>query len=270
MSKLGRKLRTIRRQHRLSLRQVERLTIALAKKYGDAARRISASWLGRLEREEHAIPHRTLQTLEEIYEISHEELTDESISTEEASRTLHAHLPELPAGVLKGLTDPDGEHLLPPESWLMYFPETTLLPSLPTVHGDPPHVHRHSSTARLYGVMGANDLTLLGLVQPGAVLEIDQSVRTIDATKIYCSVSERPIYFLRSHDGYHCGWCDLDPERQWLTLVPSALAKASQRRWRYREEIEVVGVVTRVLTRLRFSKELKFEQINRDQRSDST
>ncbi len=150
MSELGRKLRTIRRHHRHSPRHAERLTIALAKKYGDAARR----WLGRLEREEHAIPHRLLQALEKVH-----------------------------------------------------------------------------------------------------------SVRMIDAAK---------VYFLRSHDGYHCDWCDLDPERQWLTFVPSALAKASQRRWRYREEIEVVGVVTRVLTRLRLSKELKFEQINRDQRSDST
>jgi len=108
------------------------------------------------------------------------------------------------------------------------------------------------------------------LVQPGAVLEIDHSVRMIDATKIYRSVSERPIYFLRSHDGYHCGWCELDPDRRWLALVPSALTKVSQRRWRYRDEIEVVGQVIRVLTRLRFSKGLKPEQINRDQLSNSS
>jgi len=105
MSELGHKLRNIRRQRRLSLRQVENLTTALAKKDGDAARRVSASWLGRLEREDHSIPHRTLETLEEVYEVSHEELTDGYISTEEA---LHAHLPKLPAVVLKGLTDRTG------------------------------------------------------------------------------------------------------------------------------------------------------------------
>jgi len=116
MNKLGHKLRIIRRQRRLSLRQVEALTIALAKKYGDAARKVSASWLGRLEREDHAIPHRTLQTLEEAYEVSHEELIGEYISTEEAARTLHAHLSELPAVVLKELADPSGSYLLPPEN----------------------------------------------------------------------------------------------------------------------------------------------------------
>jgi|GEM_PF-1694787 len=270
MSELGHKLRSIRSQRCLSLRQVESLTAVLAKKYGDASRRVSASWLGRLEREDHSISHRTLETLEEVYGVSHEELTDEYISTEEASQTLHANLPELPAVVLKGLTDPAGTYLLPPESWLAYFPETTLLPSTPTPKDVQPPARRRSSAARLYGVLGANDLTLLGLVQPGAILEIDPSVRMIDATKIYRSVSERPIYFLRSHDGYHCGWCELDPEQRWLTLVTSALTKSPQRRWRYRGEIEVVGLVTRVLTRVRFSKDLKPEQINRDQHSDSS
>jgi transcriptional regulator with XRE-family HTH domain len=270
MSELGHKLRSIRRQRRLSLRQVETLTAALAKNYGDASRRVSASWLGRLEREDHSIPYRTLETLEEVYGVSHEELTDEYISTEEASRTPHVHLPKLPSIVLKALTDPVGNYLLPPESWLAYFPETTLLPSLPTPDGVQPAARRRSLNARSYGVLGANDLTLLGLVQPGAVLEIDYSVRAIDATKIYHSVSERPIYFLRSHDGYHCGWCELDSQQRWLTLVPSALTKVPQRRWRYRDEIEIVGLVTRVLTKLRFARELKPEPINRDQHSNSS
>jgi transcriptional regulator with XRE-family HTH domain len=154
MSELGRKLRSIRRQRHLSLRQVESLTATLEKKGGDALRRVSASWLGRLEREEHSIPHRTLATLEAVYGVSHEELADEYVSTEEASRTLHAHLPELPAVVLKGLTDPAGSYLLPPESWLAYFPETTLLPSLPTLDGVQPPTRRRSHAARLYGVEG--------------------------------------------------------------------------------------------------------------------
>lgn len=269
MSELGRKLRSIRRQRHLSLREVESLTAALEKKGGDAFARVSASWLGRLEREDHSISHRTLETLEAVYGVSHEELTDEYISTEDASRRLHAHLPELPAVVLRGLTDPTGPYLLPPESWLAYFPETTLLPPVPTIDGVRPPPQRRPHSTRLYGVLGANDLTLLGLVQPGAVLEIDPSLRAIDATKVYHSVSERPIYFLRSHSGYHCGWCELSPDDRWLTLVPSALTKVPQRRWRYRDEIEVVGLVTRVLTRLRFSKELKLEQINRDQHSTS-
>jgi transcriptional regulator with XRE-family HTH domain len=271
MSELGRKLRIIRSSRGLSLRQVEALTAVLARRYGDFSRRVSASWIGRIEREEHSITHKTLETLEEVYGVSHEELTGEYVSEAEAFEMLHAHLPELPAAVLKGLTDPTGQHLLPPERWLAYFPETTLLPAFPTAHKDGAASGRGRQRAeRLYGVLGAKDLTLLGLVQPGAVLEIDHSSRTIDARKIYPSISERPIYFLHSHDGYHCGWCELDAEHEWLTLVPSVLAKVPPRKWRYRDEIEVVGLVTRVLTRLSFSQGLRLEHVNRDQHSNSS
>lgn len=58
MSEIGRKLLIIRKQRKLSLRQVERLTILIANRYGDKARRISASWLGRIERESHSIAHK--------------------------------------------------------------------------------------------------------------------------------------------------------------------------------------------------------------------
>lgn len=271
MNNIGRKLRIIRLQRRLSLRQVESLTVALAKRYGDASRKVSASWIGRLEREQHSIPHKTFETLKEIYGVSDEELTDEYISAAEASRALHAHLPELPASILKALTDPAVDHLLPPESWLAYFPETTLLPSPATSTSEESHPERKRRRPdRLYGVLGANDLTLLGVVHPGAVLEIDHTVRTIDTSRVYHSVIERPIYFLRSRDGFHCGWCQLDQQDEHLTLFPSSLTKLSQRSWRYRGDIEVVGLVTRVLTRLRFAKDVGHDHINRNQHSDSS
>ncbi len=271
MSDIGRKLRIIRLQRGLSLRQVESLTVAVAERYGDASRRVSASWIGRLEREQHSIPHQTFETLKEVYKVSNEELTDEYISAAEVSQALHAHLPELPAAVLKALTEPAADYLLPPESWLAYFPETTLLPSPAASSSDESHSDRKRRPAdRLYGVLGANDLTLLGVVYPGAVLEIDRAVRTIDTSKVYHSVTERPIYFLRSHEGFHCGWCQLDQQHEHLALVPSALAKLAQRNWRYRDEIEVVGLVTRVLTRLRFANDVERDHINRDQHSNSS
>jgi hypothetical protein len=184
---------------------------------------------------------------------------------------LHAELPDLPAAVLKGLTGLSGEHLLPPERWSAYFAKTTLLPGGPF----PPTQDDRSAKARpgperIYGVLGANDLTLLGLVQPGAVLEIDHRSRRVDTRKIYPSIWDRPIYFLRTHDGYHGGWCGLDAEERWLTLVPSILAKTPPRKWRHPAEVEVVGVVTRVLTRLSFSQGVRLEHVNRDQHSNSS
>jgi transcriptional regulator with XRE-family HTH domain len=271
MSEIGRKLWIIRRQRKLSLRQVEKLTTTIADRYGDKSRRISASWLGRIEREDHSIAHKRLESLEEAYGISHEQLTDEAIPKNEATRSLHSHFPDIPAAVLKGLTD-FGDPLLPPESWFAYFPVTTLLPALSQDDGkDCPAVRKRSRGAEpLFGVLGANDTTLVPFVQPGAVVEINPSIRTIYPGKVFHSIFERPIYFLRSHDGYHCGWCELDLDQEWLTLVPSAMTVASHRRWRYRQEVEVVGVVNRVLTRLGFPKSLSFDYVFPDEHSNST
>jgi transcriptional regulator with XRE-family HTH domain len=270
MNELGRKLRMIRRQRGLSLRQVERLTIELGAKYGDASRKISSSWIGRMERQDHSVTHKSLETLEEIYAVDHDELTGKDLTRRDRSAALQAGLPDLPAVVIQGLTAPTGEHLLPPERWLAYFPQTTLLPAaFPTPKLDG-RLKARARAERIYGVLGANDLTLLGFVQPGAVLEIDHRARRIDVKKLYPSIWDRPIYFLRTHDGHHCGWCDLDADSHWLTLLPSVLAKVPPRKWRYPDEVEVVGVVTRVLTRLSFSRGVKLEYVNRDQHSNSS
>lgn len=248
MLEIGRKLLIIRKQHKLSLRQVEGLTRTIANRYGDKARSISASWLGRIERETHSITHKQLESLEEVYGISHDELSQELLPEEETPYAHHPHLPDVPTAVLKGLTSPEGP-LLPPERWMTYFPDTTLLPLVSERSG---RAARRASrdAALLYGVVGARDNTLVPFVHPGAIVEINPAIRRIEASRIFHSIFERPIYFLRSRDGYHFGWCDVDAEHEWLTLVPSAMAVASHRRWRYRREVEVVGRVHRILTRV--------------------
>ena len=251
MHEIGRTLLIIRKQRQLSLRQVEGLTRAIANRYSDKARGISASWLGRIERERHSITHKQLESLEEVYGISRDELSQELLPEEEEPHSRHPHLPDVPAAVLKGLTSP-GSPLLPPERWMAYFPDTTLIPLIVQRAGDLGRTARRASrnTAPVYGIVGARDITLVPFVQPGAIVEINTTVRRIETGRIFHSIFERPIYFLRSHDGYHFGWCELDAEQEWLTLVPSAMTVASHRRWRYRREVEVVGQVHRVLTRV--------------------
>ncbi len=53
-------------------------------------------------------------------------------------------------------------------------------------------------------------------------------------------------------------------------LVPSAMSIVPHRKWRYREEVEVVGIVNRVLTRLGFPKSLSFDHVSPDEHSNST
>jgi len=271
MSEIGQKLLIIRKRRGFSLRQVERLAATIADRHSDRARRVSASWLGRIERENHSIAHKKLESLEEIYDIPHEELIETSTPENEPATYPHFHFPNVPVAVLKGLTCPE-EPLLPPESWLAYFPDTTLLPLFSATDPNCSRTVRKRSRGAepLYAILGTNDMTLMPFVQPGAVVEINPSIRTIDPKRMLQSIFERPIYFLRTHDGYHCGWCELDTEKNWLTLVPSAMTLVSHRRWRYRQEVEVVGLVNRVLTRLGFPKRLSFDYVSPDEHSNST
>jgi transcriptional regulator with XRE-family HTH domain len=266
MNQIGHKLLMVRKQRRLSLRQVERLTSAIADRCNDQACRISASWLGRIERGNHSIAHKRLASLEEVYRISHDELADNA-----AGQSQHYRFTDVPAAVLKSLSSLGGP-LLPPESWLSYFPQTTLLPPLSQIPGRAGEtvLKRQPGSEPLYGILGANDTILVPFVLPGAVVEINTAVRRVHPGKIFHSIFERPIYFLRSHDGYHCGWCELETNKGWLTLVPFASGLMPPRRWRYRQEVEVIGTVNRVLTRLGFPKSPSPANISPDEHSNST
>jgi transcriptional regulator with XRE-family HTH domain len=250
MDEFGRKLWTIRKQRKLSLRQVERLTTAIAERYGDKARRVSASWLGRIERESHSIAHKRLESLEEAYSVSHEELIGEPIPADEETRSLHFQFPAVPVTALKALTGHGGPPL-PPERWLSYFPETILLPPLLQIGANGKASDRQCSRngEPLLGVLGAKDNTLVPIARPGAVVEIDPTIRFIHQKKAFRSVFERPIYFLHSHNGYHCGWVELDHDEEVLMLVPSTMTTGPHLRWRYRRDVEVIGLVIRILTR---------------------
>jgi transcriptional regulator with XRE-family HTH domain len=67
-------LRAIRLQKQLSLRDVEEQSFRLAQEWGDEAYRISASWLDRLEREEHEMSLSTLVVLANIYNLPADQL----------------------------------------------------------------------------------------------------------------------------------------------------------------------------------------------------
>jgi hypothetical protein len=54
---------------------------------------------------------------------------------------------------------------------------------------------------------------------------------------------------LITRTGYVSGFCELDKEAEWLTLVPHPLSYETSKRWRFRKEIEVVGTVAAVFMR---------------------
>jgi hypothetical protein len=105
------------------------------------------------------------------------------------------------------------------------------------------------------GIIGKRDLTLDPMIPAGSIVQIDTRKRAISSQKSKVLKSwahefKQPIYFRMTGDHYYCGWCELDKDSDWLTLVPHPLSPASSRRWRYRKEIENLGRVTFVAIRL--------------------
>jgi transcriptional regulator with XRE-family HTH domain len=220
---IGARLRAIRRQLRLSLREVERRSRRIALERGDLSYQVSASWLSRLESNEHELTVNKLVALGEIYIIStarlirsiypedQQPLILEQISSQNATR--------LPAG---GSRD-----------------ETTL----------PPAENTPSHTPYRLGIIGKLDLTLHPMIPAGSIVQIDTRKREISAKKDWTHEFQRPIYLLKVEDKYFCGWCELDKDSQWLTLIPHPLSSASSQRYRYPTEVENIGRIMSVVIR---------------------
>jgi transcriptional regulator with XRE-family HTH domain len=241
MAGIGERLRTIRRQWQLSLREVEERSLLLAKERGNQSFQISASWLDRLEREEHELTVNKLVALSEIY----------NVPTENLLRSMHPQ--ERQPLILRPLSSPNATLLLtegPLETQARY-----LLPDAP-VHQTPEETtllapeDGQLPTPYRRGIIGKRDFTLDPMIPAGSIIQIDTQKRAISTRRDWTHEFQRPIYFLMTRDSYVCGWCELDKASDWLTLIPHPLSPASSRRWKYRSEIETLGRVIVVAIRL--------------------
>lgn len=94
------------------------------------------------------------------------------------------------------------------------------------------------------GIIGTRDHILEPMIPAGSIVHIDTQKRAISSRKDWKHEFQRPIHFLMTREGYVCGWCELDRNSEWLTLIPHPLSPASSRRWKYREEIETSGALS--------------------------
>jgi transcriptional regulator with XRE-family HTH domain len=208
---IGARLRAIRQQLRLSLREVEHRSRRIALQRGDLSYQVSASWLSRLESDEHELTVSKLVALGEIY----------IISTDRLIRSIY----------------PENQQPL-----ILDQISSRNATKLPT--GD----SRDETPYRL-GIIGKLDLSLQPMVAAGSIVQIDTRKHEISAKKDWTHEFERPIYFLKIKDRYFCGWCELDKDSQWLTLIPHPLSSASSGRYKYPAEVENIGRVMSVVIR---------------------
>jgi transcriptional regulator with XRE-family HTH domain len=236
---LGRILRTIRQQWRLSLREVEQRSRRIAHGRGDRSYQVSASWLGRLESGEHELTISKLIALAEIYSIPTDQLIRFIYPVNEQSLILaQLSSPNETLLLAEDPREPGTTPFFPP--FPVQSPGETRL--LVTENG--------TSLARYRrAIIGKLDLTLGPMIPAGSIVRIDTSKREVSPKKDWTHEFQRPIYFLKTKDGYACGWCELDSNSEWLTLIPHPLSPASSRRWKYRAEIENLGRVIAVAIR---------------------
>jgi transcriptional regulator with XRE-family HTH domain len=239
---IGVQLRSIRLQGHLSLREVEERSLRFAQQRGDQSFQVSASWLNRLEREQHELTVNKLIVLADIYNLSIERLIGSIYPGDARALSLRQlSSPNATMLLTDGPLEEQAKYLLPDAPGIDQPPdETTLLAA------------ENSSSLAPYrrGIIGKRDRTLHPMIPAGSIVQIDTQMRAISARRDRTHEFQRPIYFLTTRDTYVCGWCELDRKSDWLTLIPHPLSPASSRRWRYRKEIETIGRVSFVAIRL--------------------
>jgi transcriptional regulator with XRE-family HTH domain len=110
------------------------------------------------------------------------------------------------------------------------------------------YLSQFASVRFTYAYIGTADLTMSPLLPPGSFLQIDESRdKILDGT--WKSEADRPIYFLETRCGYKCGWCRLQDGQ--LILQPHSLSPEPVRIYRHPQEAEVVGEVVGLAMQLR-------------------
>jgi hypothetical protein len=84
------------------------------------------------------------------------------------------------------------------------------------------------------------------MIRAGSIVLINVQKTSITSPNHLSHEFDRPIYFLLTRNGYVCGWCELDKESVWLTLIPHPFSRARSQRFKYPEEIDVIGQVVAV------------------------
>ncbi len=94
-----------------------------------------------------------------------------------------------------------------------------------------------------YAFIGTEDWSMYPLVQPGALVLIDESRRKI-AVAGWTTEFERPIYFLEHRGGFVFGWCTLRDGH--LVVQPHPASQCAPQVYAYPSGIDVVGQVSGV------------------------
>ena len=243
MERMGVKLRIIRQKWGLTLREVKERSLHLSRNWGEPSYHISASWLARVEGGKHELTIPKLISLATIYQEPAEELLrqchpDGTVGSSDGE----VAGPNTTLLISRGPLNDRAQDLLP-DAFVSDAPpdDTKLLPPERNVFASP---YRRA-------IIGTRDASLSPMLRPGSIVTVDTRLRAIvPRNKWGASEFERPIYFLLTHAGYVCCWCELDKAGAYLSLLSHMLSNVPNSTLRYREKVEVIGRVVAIAMRL--------------------
>ncbi|HWF03361.1 MAG TPA: hypothetical protein VHA06_06715 [Candidatus Angelobacter sp.] len=98
-----------------------------------------------------------------------------------------------------------------------------------------------------YAYIGTEDLTMYPLLLPGTFVQVDENRSRVEEKK-WRSELERPIYFVETREGHVCCWCSV--RRGEIVLQSHPLSPVPARILKHPQEAEVLGQVVGVAMRL--------------------
>jgi transcriptional regulator with XRE-family HTH domain len=244
MDRPGEKLKRVREKLNLTFRDVEQASRQIAARRGNDEFIIALSRLADIENKGTAPSIFRIYTLCAIYRLDYEVvLRWYGVPRDELeSESLRAPLRETHAAQFSENTQIMGPQ--PPD--IEIDPDkTTFLSHVIRRWGKLPLNCLNGFDLRRYryGFIGMEDWSMYPILQPGALVAIDENRRKI-ATGGWSNEMDRPIYFLEHRNGYACGWCSILEGR--LLLQPHPASHKEPQIFELQTGIDVIGQVVAV------------------------
>lgn len=244
-------LRELRLRLRLALREVQRMSLDIAKAERNKRFYISATRLSEIENSLKVPSQFKIFTLSAVYGVSFYELLARFGVDPDQTHRCRTEI-KVPS------TRPVSSELLGLEAKVTIpirfdpsfkWERTHLINRAVALWGEIPAAFLLNCNPRehMYAYIGVEDDTMGPLLRPGSLVMIDNRIRHVRNHSCQ-NEYERPIYLIELRDGYLCSWCYVSgPE---ITIVPHPTSTAPVRTFSLSTEAEVIGQVVAVAMRL--------------------
>ncbi len=108
-------------------------------------------------------------------------------------------------------------------------------------------LHELAKKKYTYAYIGMQDLTMYPLLLPGSFVQVDEERSRVEEGP-WRSELERPIYFVETREGHVCCWCTV--RKGEIVLQSHPLSPVAPRILKHPQEAEVIGQVVGVAMRL--------------------